>query len=504
MKYNRNKDNSLEEIMKFKNICKRILPLALAWITVFALPINALAEEPDYEALAEARKALPIQSNAITDWPQGPEVSAQGAILMEAKTGAVLYAKNIDERLYPASTTKILTCTLAMENCDLDEMVVFSKEAINSVPWDGSKIGMDVGQSITMQQALEAILVGSANEVSNGVAEHVAGSMDEFVNMMNKRVEELGLENTHFANANGLYDDNHYTSAYDLAVIARDFFSHEILCKLARTPKVEFTPTPTQPDEFTVNSKNLLLPGKKYEYEYLVGSKTGYTDKARQTLVSCAKKDGMELICVVLMEESPTQFTDTIALFDYGFNNFTLESIKGKEFSFESNKSGFFKTGTDIFGDSEDILMLNDNAKVVLPTNATFDDLKMNVVYDTDNVNAVAKAEYSYNGNVVGYADILLNTEKTTLFEESETLTSAPPEEDVSFVSNQDGKSIFVNIKYILIGLVVFVLVVTLAVLIYRRIILAKREIKKKVNKKNREKEQRVYRDPSKRHNFKL
>ena len=487
--------------MKFKNICKRILPMALAAVMALALPVNVKADDPpDYDALAEARKALPIQSNAITDWPQGPEVSAEGAILIEAKTGAILYAKNIDERLYPASTTKILTCTLAMENCDLDEMITFSKEAINSVPWDGSKVGMDPGNSITMEQALEAILVGSANEVSNGVAEHVAGSMDEFVNMMNKRVEELGLENTHFANANGLYDDNHYTSAHDLAIIAKDFFSYEILCKLSRTPKVDFTPTATQPDEFTINSKNLLLPGKKYEYEYLVGSKTGYTDKARQTLVSCAKKDGMELICVVLMEESPTQFTDTRALFEYGFNNFTLESIKGKEFSFDSNKSGFFKTGTDIFGDSEDILMLNDNAKVVLPTNATFDDLKMNVVYDTDNVNAVAKAEYSYNGNVVGYADIMLNTQKTTLFEDSPQTIS---DEEVPYVSNKDGKSVFVNIKYILISLVVFVLVVSLAIIIYRKIVLAKREIKKKARNKSREKD-RVYRDPSKRNNFKL
>ena len=200
------------------------------------------------------------------------------------------------------------------------------------------------------------------------------------------------------------------------------------------------------------------------------------------------------------MEESPTQFTDTRALFEYGFNNFTLESIKGKEFSFDSNKSGFFKTGTDIFGDSEDILMLNDNAKVVLPTNATFDDLKMNVVYDTDNVNAVAKAEYSYNGNVVGYADILLNTQKTTLFEDSPQTVSS---EDVPYVSNKDGKSVFVNIKYILISLVVFVLVVSLAIIIYRKIVLAKREIKKKARNKSREKD-RVYRDPSKRKNFKL
>ena len=484
--------------MNLKKIIKRIIPIVSASILIFSLPITALADEPDYEEMAAQRRLLPIQSNSIPDWPQGPEVSAQAAILIESNTGSILYAKNIDERHYPASTTKVLTCTLAMENSDLNEMVTFSYDAVHSVPRDGSKIGMDAGESITMQQALEAILVGSANEVSNGVAEHVAGSMDGFVDMMNKRVEELGLENTHFTNANGLYDDNHYTSAYDLAIIARDFFSYEILCKMARTPKVEFEATATQPDTFTVNSKNLLYPGKKYEYEYLVGSKTGYTDKARQTLVSCAKKDGMELICVVLMEESPYQFTDTIALFDYGFNNFTLETINGNEFSFDSNKKGFFETGTDIFGDSVDILTLDKEAKVILPTNATFDDLKMNVIYDSINDNAVAKAEYSFNGNVVGYADILLNSQKTTLFEDNPGDVS----EDVPYVSNKDGKSIFVNIKYIFIGLVAFVVLVTIGLLVYKKIVMAKREIKKKVKKKQQEKE-RIYRSRE-HHNFKI
>ena len=486
--------------MQLKRLFKRLIPVALS-LTILAAPLTALADDPpDYEAMAEARRALPIQSNAIVDWPQGPEVSAQAAILMEANTGAILYAKNIDERHYPASTTKILTCTLAFENSDLTDMVTFSKEAVNSVPWDGSKVGMDAGESITMQQAYEAILVGSANEVANGVAETIGGSMDGFVDMMNQRVADLGLKNTHFTNANGLYNDEHYTSAYDLAIIARDFFSYDMLAKIARTPKVEFTATPTQKDDFTVNSKNLLLEGKKYEYEYLVGSKTGYTDKARQTLVSCAKKDGMELICVVLMEESPYQFTDTIALFDYGFNNFTMESIKGKEFSFDSDKSGFFKTGTDIFGDSVDILKLNDDANIVLPNNATFDDLTMSVVYDTENDNAVAKAVYSFNSNVVGYADIMLNTQKTTLFERDPNAVSET--EDVPYISNKDGKSVFVNIKIVLIILVSIVVLITVALVVYKKIIIAKRQIKKKAANQNREKD-RYYRS-SKHHNFKI
>ncbi len=487
--------------MKIKKLFYKLIPLSLSAALILAPAVHISADDPpDYEAMAEARKALPIQSNEIPDWPQGPEVSAQAAILMEAETGAILYSKNIDERLYPASTTKILTCTLAFENSDLNDTVTFSKEAVNSVPWDGSKVGMDPGNAIPMHKAYEAILVGSANEVANAVAEDIGGSMDGFVDMMNKRVEERGLKNTHFVNANGLYDDEHYTSAYDLAILAKDFFSYEVLCKIARTPKVEFEATPTQPDTFTVNSKNMLMEGKKYYYEYLVGSKTGYTDKARQTLVSCAKKDGMKLICVVLMDESPYQFTDTIALFDYGFNNFSMESIKGKEFSFDSDTSGFFKTGTDIFGDSVDILKLNDNANLVLPNTATFEDLKMNVVYDTENHNAVAKAEYSFNSNVVGYADIMLNTQKTTLFDNDGTTETGS--EDVTYISNKDGKSVFVNIKIILISLVGFVVLVTIVLVVYKKIILAKREIKKNNRQKKRESE-RVYRS-SKHHNFKV
>ncbi len=496
--------------MKLTKRIKHTFIIFLAFILALQTPLTVHADEPtDYEAMAESRKLLPIQSNSIADWPQGPEISAQAAILMEVETGTILYAKNIDERLYPASTTKILTCTLAMENCDLDEMVTASREAVNAVPWDGSKIGMDAGESISMSEALEAILVGSANEVANVVAEHVGGSNEEFVAMMNQRVEDLGLQNTHFVNANGLYDDNHYTSAYDLAIIAKDFFSYELLCKIARTPKVDFVATDTQPDTFTINSKNLLLEGKKYAYEPLVGSKTGYTDKARQTLVSCAKKDGMKLICVVLMEESPKQFEDTVALFEYGFNNFRIESIKGNELSFESDKSGFFDTNTDIFGNSKELLALNADSGIILPNEKTFEDLEMKVIYDSDNIDSVARAEYYFNGNKVGYANIVLNSESTDIFDGSSLETEDFPETDTSQnkeeptpVTNLDGESVFINVKIILICLVGFVILVTVCILIYNKIQMQKRKLKKK-KKANPKDKDRYYR--SKHHtNFKL
>lgn len=491
--------------MKKYKFSYKILTALLAASMAFSMPLTALADEndlPDYEEMADARKLLPIQSNSVPGWPQGPEVSAQSAILIEANTGAILYAKNIDERLYPASTTKILTCTLAMENCDLDEMVTFSREAVNSVPWDGSKIGMDAGQALTMDQALDAILIGSANEVANAVAEHVGGSMDGFVDMMNARVKELGLTNTHFVNANGLYDDNHYTTAYDLAIIARDFFSYELLCKKARTPSVDFVPTDTQPDEFTINSKNMLLEGKKYEYEYLVGSKTGYTDKARQTLVSCAKKDGMELICVILMDESPRQFQDTVTLFDYGFNNFSIVNIGNNELSFSMDNPGFFDTGTDIFGESKQILMLNEDAFVILPNDATFNDLTMNVIYDTDNVNAVAKAEYKFDSVTVGYADILIYTQTTKVFDGSNAPTNIEDNPDEP-VTNVNGKSIFVNLKYVFIGLISFVLLVTIVILVIRKIQFEKRKLKNKRAKKKASDKDRYYHS-GRHHNYRI
>lgn len=482
---------------KFKILHRFLTFLFASLILFFSVKYVKADGEDDYEALSEARKNLPIQSNSIQGWPEGPQVSAEAAILIDAKSGTILYAKNIDERLFPASTTKILTCVLALENSELDDTVTFSYDAVHAVPWDGSKIGMDAGQTLTMEECLQAILIGSANEVSNAVAEHVGGSMDGFVDMMNARVNELGLTNTHFVNANGLFDENHYTSAYDLSMIAREFFSYEMLAKIARTPKVEFYPTATQPDEITVNSKNLLYEGKKYHYEYLVGSKTGYTDMARQTLVSCAKKDGMELICVVLKEESPYQFTDTITLFEYGFNNFSLVNVKDIEDNFNPDNSDFFNTGTDIFGNSTELLKVNEDAKLILPNEADLTNLKMNLVYETDNQNAVAKVLYTYNGAEVGYSDIMLNSLSTDFFESIYVEDDAP-------ITNVDGKSVFINVKIVLIVIVCIVILITIILLAYTQIKAYRRKKRAEARKKKNKDKDRYYKSSSKRHNFKV
>ena len=378
-------------------------------LCLWQLNITAFADTVNYQAEAEARKELPIQSNEISGWPEGPAIGAEAAILMDAKTGTILYSKNIHEELFPASTTKIMTCLLAVENASLGDKITFSNEAVFSVPRDGSSIGMDVGESITLEQALYGIMVGSANEVANAVAEHVSGSIDEFVKLMNKRAKELGCTNTHFSNTNGLQDADHYTSAYDLALIARAFFDNELLCKVGNTPRYHFIPTSTQPDDFYLNNKHKLITGE-VKYDGIIGGKTGYTDLARETLVTCAEKDGTKLICVVLKEESPAQFTDTTTLFNYGFNNFESINVAQEDKRYMPNDSLFFESEHDVFGKSGTILSLDNSSSIIIPKTSSIDDTTYTVSYDLTeqdlsvNPSALAKVTYTFNDTPIGSA----------------------------------------------------------------------------------------------------
>lgn len=411
------------------------------------------AQAASLEALTQAmeeRKSLRVDSNEVENWPSGPFVGAQSAIVMEVNTGAILYSKNIHEKLYPASTTKILTCLIAAESSSLDEMVNFSHDAVFTVPYDSSNMGMDQGEAISMEDALYGILVGSANEVANAVAEHIGGTMGDFAEIMNEKAAKLGCTDSHFMNANGLHDDDHYTSAYDLATISRSFFKNELLAKIAGTTSHHFEPTATQPDDFILRTRNKLL-NNEYPYEGLIGGKTGYTDNARQTLVSCAEKNGMKLICVVMKDESPHQFTDTIDLLNYGFSNFEVVNISENDIEYNIDNSDFFQSNNDVFGNSKPILSLNKNSYLVLPKTATFEDTQSTITYDVEDENQVAKIDYTYNDQYVGSAsvDIAVNTVSSYHFDSSF---------DNNTLEDQNADSqdniIFVNIKKVILGII--------------------------------------------------
>lgn len=435
------------------------------------MTVHATLEE--LEAAAEERKALPIQSNDIDNWPTGPAITAESAILMDVDTGSILYAKNIHERSYPASTTKLLTCLIAMERGNLDDMVSFSHEAVFSVPRDGSNIGMDEGESITLEQCLYGILVGSANEVANAVAEHIAGSIDGFIALMNERATELGCTDSHFMNTNGLYDDNHYTSAYDLALISSAFFQNDILCKIGNTARYEFKATATQPDDFILKNKHRLITGET-AYDGILGGKTGYTDNSRQTLVTCAEQNGMRLVCVVFKEESPSQFDDTVELFDYGFHNFQIMNIAENENKYQIEPSGFLQTGNDIFGSSKPILSIDSESSVIVPNTISFSDLDSTIDYNVSDGNRIAQIRYSYNDTYVGNAYLELATDTTSAYEfdtNPETTDVSVERTDPEPSESDQSNTIFINVKTVLICILSFASVVILAFIIHALVI---------------------------------
>ncbi|TCL57295.1 D-alanyl-D-alanine carboxypeptidase (penicillin-binding protein 5/6) [Kineothrix alysoides] len=474
-----------------KNLCLFTLS-AIILSSAFATDI-AYVQAVSLDALTEAvenRKTLPIQSNEIENWPTGPQIGAESAIVMEANTGAILYSKNIHEQLYPASTTKILTCLIAAENSSLDEMVTFSHNAVFSIPRGSSNMGMDEGQSISMEECLYGILIGSANEVANAAAEHVGGSIEGFAEMMNEKAKELGCTDSHFANANGLHDDNHYTSAYDLATIARAFYKNELLAKISGMPSYHFEPTATQPDDFILRTHHKIV-NNEYPCEGIIGGKTGYTDNARQTLVSCAERNGMKLICVIMKEESPHQFTDTVDLFQYGFNNFEIVNVSENEKNYNIDNADFFQTDNDIFGSSKPVLSLNKGSYLVLPKTAVFQDTQSSISYNVDDDSQIAKIDYTYNGVYVGSAtvDIALNTESSYDFDTSIEGTAY----DAPEAQNEEPQEniIFVNVKrvlsFILIvaGILIFLFVVKSVIQNYS---FAKRR-RNRLRRKNRRKD---------------
>lgn len=421
---------------------------------------NPVADNLTFEEDAAKRLAEPIESNDIPNWPTGPVVGAQGAILIEAETGTILYAKNIHEKLYPASTTKILTSLVAIENSNLSDMVTFSQNAVFSIEKASSNMGMDPGQSITMEQCLHGILIMSANEVCNAVAEHVGGSIEKFVEMMNEKAVALGCLNSNFVTTNGLQDINHYTTPYDLAQIGRAFFANETLAKISGIKYEVLEPTATQPDRIELYTHNELTKGN-YDCEGYIGGKTGYTSVAHQTLITCAKRGDMKLICVVMKEDSPNQFTDTVALFNYGFNNFKKVSVADHETKYSVNHTDFFESSNHIFGNNETIMSIDPKSYVILPTTIDFSEAESSISF-TDNdaaSNVIGNIDYTYEGYPIGSATIYLAENSDNLYDfDSPTLNS-----DVQL---QNENVIFVNIVKIVVAVILVIAILALLIIL--------------------------------------
>lgn len=460
------KDMVMIMLKQYRKLKQGLVSFCLATALLSCnMPVHAATTEEEIAA----RQSIPIESNEIDNWPEGPVVSAQSAILMEVSTGTILYEKNIHEQLYPASITKILTCLVAVDHMEsLDEMVDVSYEAVYTVPYDGTNIGLDAGQSLTLEDCLYGILMKSANEACNAVGEHFAGSISGYVDMMNEKAKELGCADSHFVTTNGLHDEEHYTSAYDMALIAREFFSNELLSKISGTIYHQIPATDTQPDLIDMYAKNSLLHNREYAYEYIVGSKTGYTSQSKQTLVSCAQKDGMKLVCVVLKEDSPSQFTDTITLFDYGFNQFSLMNASENDTKYVIDTSDFFQSDLDVFGSSKQFISLDSDAQIVVPNTLSFSDLSSTLTYHSDQEGVIASIDYSYEGKAMGSCHVLLDEGSQAQELVFDTLP-LPNETDEKQEEVAGVSTVVINLKPIFIA-VLCILVLVVLILILKKV----------------------------------
>ena len=229
-------------------------------------------------------------TDSIKGWPAGPNIEGESAVLMDAVTDTVLYSKNADNKLYPASITKIMTALLVCENLDMNDSLTMSEAAAYGIEAGSSTIYAETGEVFTVEQAVMALMLESANEMALALAEKTSGSVKKFVELMNQRAAQLGCKHTHFNNPNGLHDEKHYTTASDMMKIAKAAWYK-------------------------------MLAGQSYAYDGVLGGKTGYTTNAGNTLVTYAKRGNSILIAVVLSSTNGA-FPDTASLLDYGFNNF--------------------------------------------------------------------------------------------------------------------------------------------------------------------------------------
>ena len=353
---------------------------------------------------------FPAAAYAAPGWPADVAIEADGGIVMDADSGAVLFGKNLHETYYPASITKVLTALIVLEHCSLDEEVTFSYDAVYNVESGSSNAGIDEGDVLTVRDCLYALLLQSANEAANALAEHVSGSREAFAELMNETAASLGCQDSHFANPSGLNDENHYTSAYDMALICRAAIQNPMFLEIDGARYYDLPPTRNYPEGSTVYAHHaMLLPSRSQYYEGAFGGKTGYTSLAGNTLVTFATRNDMTLVAVVLNGHQ-THYSDTKAMLDFGFANFHTAPISQLDDRFSTLDSDLSIGGIPV-GDLSDLSL--EEGMITLPLSASIGDADVSVTYQLDWLapeNAIAQVQYTYNDRLIGSAYLLNRT----------------------------------------------------------------------------------------------
>lgn len=350
---------------------------------------------------------MPMTAFAKPDWPSDTGIESEAGIVMDADSGAVLFGQNIHVQKAPASITKILTALVVIENSSLDDTITFSHDAVYNVEdGSGNKNSIEEGDTLSVRDCLYLLLMRSSNQAANALAEHVGGSRDGFVKMMNEKTAELGCENSHFANPSGLNDDTQLTSVYDMALIASAAYKNDTLLTISKDKSYRLPATKNNPDGVTIQPEHKLLITTDTEspnyYPYAVAGKTGYTSIAGQTLVTYAIKDDRRQIAVTMKSTQATHYQDTIALLDFGFLRFKNVNISENETAYTSGDQPV-QIGDNSYQPSD--LTMDTSAVITLPKDASFADAEKTVVTDLPEdapQGAVALLSYKYNDRKIG------------------------------------------------------------------------------------------------------
>ena len=333
-----------------KRFSAALLVLGLGTATLFTqLPVRAAEKTADTAANTAVQTADPsiVTTNGIQGWPQASDISSTAAIVMETSTNTVLYSKNADQALYPASAVKVMTCLMALENSSLDDQVTMTATGVSGVTDGGANISAQLDEVFTMEQCLYAIMVASANDIALQVAEHISGPVEDFVAAMNTRAQELGCTNTVFTNPTGLPDENQHTTAHDMALIMEAAMANDTFRTIAQTTSYTIPATNVSGgDRVLTNNFTMINSSSDSYYEPCIGGKEGYTEASGSTLVCEASKNNMKLVCVVLNGASGVTDDEAIALLNYGFDNFTPLTLPDDDFNRLSGGTVIVPAGT--------------------------------------------------------------------------------------------------------------------------------------------------------------
>ncbi|MCR5430499.1 MAG: D-alanyl-D-alanine carboxypeptidase [Eubacterium sp.] len=414
-----------------------------------------------------------VPANASADstppWPNGTvSTVAKSSCLIDYDTGTVLCEKDAHKKRFPASITKILTALLTIENCDMNETVTYSKNALSCIRDGAANIGAKVGEKMSVKDALYGLMLHSGNECATALGEHMFGNEKTFATKLNERAKLAGAKDSHFVNGNGLHNENHYVTAYDMAMIMRAALKYPLFREIIGTTQYTIQKNNKRKHRFFATMRHKMIwEGGPYYYKGIIGGKTGFTDQSGNTLVTAAERNDLTLIAVVLKSDTAHVYTDTKKLFDYGFRNFKSINISenDKRFNPENDyalTSPFVKkTGT---------LQLDRTATAVIPKSANYSNLKITSTFNVTK-GVFSKLTYNYGDKTVGTATLTYrkgtklkakgsDTEQETI---AKITTPAPTTKKVAKTSSSfSAKKLVPIIIIVLCALVLIILIIAL------------------------------------------